>query len=115
MVNVFWGRMKKTPKQWQKPLGLEEAPDAELLAKLEASRDNAPKPKGKPSSNYRFKKATEPLDKTLVHAMLGELLSQARRKRGLTMQAVSEKSGVSRGRIAQIEGTANLELQTLIR
>ena len=47
--------------------------------------------------------------------MLGELLSQARRKRGLTMQAVSKKSGVSRGRIAQIEGKANLELQTFVR
>lgn len=107
--------MKKTAKQWQKQLGLEQTPDPELLALLEASRDDAPKPKGKPSGKYRFKKATEPLDKTLAHAMLGELLSEARRERGLTMQAVSEKSGVSRGRIAQIEGKANLELQTFVR
>jgi hypothetical protein len=107
--------MKKTAKQWQKQLGLEEAPDAELLALLEASRDDAPKPKGKPSGKYRFRKAPEPLDKTLAHAMLGELLYEARRKRGLTMQAVSEKSGVSRGRVAQIEGKANLELQTFVR
>jgi hypothetical protein len=102
-------------KQWQKQLGLEEVPDAELLALLEASRDGAPKSKGKPSGKYRFKKATEPLDKTLTHAMLGELLSEVRRKCGLTMQAVSEKSGVSRGRIAPINSTANLELQTFVR
>jgi DNA-directed RNA polymerase sigma subunit (sigma70/sigma32) len=107
--------MKRIAKQWQKQLEMQQPPDAELLVLLEASRDDAPKPKGKPSGKYRFKKATEPLDKTLAHAMLGELLSEARRERGLTMQAVSEKSGVSRGRIAQIEGKANLELQTFVR
>jgi ribosome-binding protein aMBF1 (putative translation factor) len=80
---------------------------------LESSRDDAPKPKGKSSGSYHFKKETEPLDKTLA-AMLGELLSEARRERGLTMQAVSEKLGISRGRIAQLESTANLELQTFV-
>ena len=106
--------MKKTAKVWQKQLGLEQTPDTELLALLEASCDDAPKPKGKPLGNYHFKKATEPLDKTLAHALLGEFLSEARRERGLTMQAVSEKLGISRGHIAQLERTANLELQTFV-
>jgi transcriptional regulator with XRE-family HTH domain len=46
--------------------------------------------------------------------MLGERLAEARRERGLTMQAVNEKLGISRGHIAQIEGKANLELQTFV-
>jgi transcriptional regulator with XRE-family HTH domain len=31
------------------------------------------------------------------------------------MQAVGEKLGLSRGRVAQIEGKSNLEIQTLVR
>jgi DNA-directed RNA polymerase sigma subunit (sigma70/sigma32) len=108
---------KKTAKEWQKQPNLEEEPDAELMELLEASRDDIPKRKvkGKPSGNYSFKSATEPFEKTLANAMLGDLLSQARKEQGLTMQSVSEKSGVTRGRIAQIEGKANLELQTFVR
>jgi DNA-directed RNA polymerase sigma subunit (sigma70/sigma32) len=109
--------MKKTAKEWQKQLNLEEEPDTKLLELLEAARDDIPKRKvkGKPSGTYSFKTATEPFEKTLANAMLGDLLSRARKKRGLTMQAVSDKSSVTRGRIAQIENKANLELQTFVR
>ncbi len=111
--------MKKTAKTWQKQLRLEETPDAELLALLEQARDDKPKGKSKKTSKYRFVKTSEAISQTFEKAVLqeslGALLSKARKETGLTMQAVGEKIGVSRGRIAQIESMPNLELQTLVR
>jgi hypothetical protein len=64
--------MKRTAKEWQELLSLEQEPDSELLELLEAARDDISKRKikGKPSGNYSFKKANEPFEKTFADAML---------------------------------------------
>jgi hypothetical protein len=47
--------MKRTAKEWQELLNLEQEPDDELLELLEASRDDIiDKPKHSPFSHYSF-------------------------------------------------------------
>jgi transcriptional regulator with XRE-family HTH domain len=52
----------------------------------------------------------------LLAQSVGELLEEARKQSGLTMNEVAEKMNVSRGRINQLEQPdANLEVATVTR
>jgi hypothetical protein len=57
--------MQRTSREWQELLSLEQEPNGELLELLEASKDNAPTSKGKPSGKYVFKTEDNPVQRLL--------------------------------------------------
>jgi ribosome-binding protein aMBF1 (putative translation factor) len=62
-----------------------------------------------------FKTLQADLDKALITQNVGQALEQARKDTALTMQALGERMGISRGRISHLEQSDNIELSTLVR
>ena len=59
---------------------------------------------------------TSMLEEALISRSLSHMLKSARNESGMTLTEVSERMGVSRGRIGQLESEgSNLEAQTLAR
>jgi DNA-binding XRE family transcriptional regulator len=106
-------------KKVKKQLRLSEEPDAELLALLEGVEDRPAKihPSLQESLITTTPQAiVAALEDTLIAQSVGGLISQARKKRGLTLEQTGRILSVGKGRMSQIEKEgANLELQTLAR
>ncbi len=110
---------KKSPKTWQKQLGLDSQPDQELVSMLEQLRDDTPKPKvksAKPKEGITLNDLETLVQGAVIAHSVGDLLAKARRSKGLTLSHVGKRLGLSKGRIGQLEQPeANLEIQTLVR
>lgn len=111
-----------SPEEWQTTLNLEQSPDAELMALLEqASDENTPKAFEAASTDAHLTPITPTgitsmLEEALISKSLSQMLKSARNESGMTLAEVSERMGVSRGRIGQLESEgSNLEAQTLAR
>lgn len=103
-------------KKIQKQLRLAKEPDSELLELLDGIEDRPAK------SQQTMLKVSTPqmiqgiLEDELTTQSVGELISQARKKNGVTPEQVGQILGVGKSRISQLEKQgANLELQTLAR
>ncbi len=113
---------QRTAKQWQTQLKLAEIPDSEFIALLEQiSDDNQSSTNDLETSALLLTPATPEtitsmLEQAVISQSLSKMLKNARLESGMTLAQVSERMGVSRGRIGQLESEgANLEAQTLTR
>jgi ribosome-binding protein aMBF1 (putative translation factor) len=106
-------------KEIKKQLRLDEEPDAELMALLDGIEDRPARIH--PSAQKMLETATSQsiqgsLEDELLVESVGALITQARKKRGLTLEQVGRMLDVGKARMSQIEKQdANLELQTLAR
>ncbi len=103
-------------KKTKNPFGLAEQPDAELLSLIEGLEDRPAitTQSNVQSTNPQAIKAT--LEDELIAISVGQLITQARKKRGLTLEQIGRVLNLGKARMSQIEKAgANLELHTLAR
>ncbi len=104
-------------KKIKKQLRLTEEPDAELLALLEGIEDRPAKVLNQVKLETTTPRAIQTtLEDEFIAQSVSELLTQARKQRGFTLEQIGRILDVGKGRMSQIEKEgANLELQTLAR
>lgn len=104
-------------KKIKKQLRLTEEPDAELLALLEGIEDRPAKVPNQVKLETTTPQAIQAtLEDEFIAQSVSELLTQARKQRGFTLEQIGRILEVGKGRMSQIEKEgANLELQTLAR
>jgi DNA-binding XRE family transcriptional regulator len=104
-------------KKIKKQLRLTEEPDAELLALLEGIEDRPAKVPNQIKLETTTPQAIQAtLEDEFIAQSVSELLTQARKQRGFTLEQIGRILDVGKGRMSQIEKEgANLELQTLAR
>ncbi len=104
-------------KKIKKQLRLKEEPDAELLALLEGIKDRPAKVPNQVKLETTTPQAIQTtLEDEFIAQSVSELLTQARKQRGFTLEQIGRVLDVGKGRMSQIEKEgANLELQTLAR
>ncbi len=104
-------------KKIKKQLRLTEEPDAELLALLEGIKDRPAKVPNQIKLEPTTPQAIQAtLEDEFIAQSVSELLTQARKQRGFTLEQIGRVLDVGKGRMSQIEKEgANLELQTLAR
>jgi DNA-binding XRE family transcriptional regulator len=100
--------MKKTKK-------IKGALSAEALEVLSLPRDTLAATRDLPERAWTSQDIREVLLQSLVSETLGDLLQQARQARKITGEKLGKRIGVSKARIAQLEGLegGQVELQTL--
>jgi DNA-binding XRE family transcriptional regulator len=112
-------KSKPTKEQLKRDLNLDELPDDHFMELLERIGDS-PYIEG-PGVPGMLEEWTPEQIEAVVQDMflaqsVSELLEEARKQSGLTMNDVAEKMSVSRGRINQLEHPdANLEVATVTR
>lgn len=103
-------------KKIKKQLRLLKKPDMELLMLLEGIED---RPAKATQANFQTTTPQEiqaTLESDLITQSVSQLITHARKKRGLTLEQIGQIMNVGKGRMSQIEKAgANLELQTLAR
>jgi DNA-binding XRE family transcriptional regulator len=104
-------------KKIKKQLRLTEDPDAELLALLEGIENRPAKMPNQVKLETTTPQAIQAtLEDEFIAQSVSELLTQARKRRGFTLEQIGRVLEVGKGRMSQIEKKgANLELQTLAR
>lgn len=112
---------RRTAHAWKEKLNLDEAPDAELMALLEESSDEAVGEAtnhlaGGIAEPWTVNQIKEVVAGAVLEHTVGELLRRARHNSRLTLADVGARLGVSKGRVSQLEkANVNLELKTLAR
>jgi ribosome-binding protein aMBF1 (putative translation factor) len=114
--------MKTSTQTWKKTLKLEHEPDNHLLELLETLKDDAPSVKTSTQTPNLLKGPFTTIDlktqleEAILTNSLKEALEKARKSKGITLRALSQKTGVSAPRVQQVENAeTKLELQTLLR
>jgi plasmid maintenance system antidote protein VapI len=112
-------KTKRTKQQVYEDLNLDQYPDDEFMELLESVGDS-PYIEGSGVPGLLEEWTPEQMEAAVQDMFLaqsvGELLEEARKQSGLTMNDVAEKMNVSRGRINQLEQPdANLEVATVTR
>jgi DNA-directed RNA polymerase specialized sigma subunit len=103
-------------KKIKKQLRLAEEPDAELLALLDGIEDRPAKTTQVNFQTIIPQAIQATLEDELISQSVSQLITHARKKRGLTLEQIGQIMKVGKGRMSQIEKAgANLELQTLAR
>jgi hypothetical protein len=110
--------VKRTKKAVKASMQLDQLPDDEFMTLLDAVGDGPVVEGPSPSTgvvSYTPRRIRDEIDVGLVDAGIGDLLARARAETGWTLREVGRTSGVTYGRVQQLEKSTNIEIATLVR
>lgn len=106
--------MAKTKAEVQKELRLDQPPDDEFMALLEAAGEGDVVAGPAPSDRARAHTGDEVEEEVIKHSV-GALLAEARKEAEQSLGAAAKGTGLSRSRVHQVEKSDNIEVTTLVR